>query len=126
MATPTFQVSILNGETVIVFPEQFGAPQKIIITLTQADFLHHNKTQKELAQEWQKTISSKMSEGIREKDPRFYTEEQLNDFKKSIFFILVTLVLSFDVFWLQRICKIFYLNTRNQLKILEKLINLDQ
>ncbi|WP_287520015.1 hypothetical protein [Okeania sp. SIO2C2] len=67
-----------------------------------------------------------MSEGIREKDPRFSTEEQLNDFKKSIFFILVTLVLSFDVFWLQRICKIFYLNTRNQLKILEKSINLDQ
>ncbi|NEP04620.1 MAG: hypothetical protein F6K25_00335 [Okeania sp. SIO2G4] len=67
-----------------------------------------------------------MSAGIREKDPIFYTEEQLNDFKKSIFFMLVTLVLSFDVFWLQRICKIFYLNIRNQLKILEKSINLDQ
>ncbi|NEQ72234.1 MAG: hypothetical protein F6K23_03565 [Okeania sp. SIO2C9] len=33
--------------------------------------------------------------------------------------------MSFDVFWLQRICKIFYLNIRNQLKILEKSINLE-
>ncbi|MGB3513934.1 MAG: mechanosensitive ion channel family protein [Microcoleaceae cyanobacterium] len=120
---PKIEVSILNGETVIIFPQQFEAPQTTILTVTQADVLNYNQTKEELAQEWQNIISSKMSEALKER--RVRAEDRFTNLKESIIIILVVVLLSLGFFWLQKLCKISYLNIKGQLKILDKSVSID-
>lgn len=121
--TPKIQVSILNGETVIIFPEQFNAPQKTIITVTQSDVLYYNKTKEELAQEWQNTITSSINEAIKERNVD--AENKFTNLQKSIIFMLLAMLFSLGVFWCQKLYKTFYIKIKRQLKIIEKSVSID-
>ncbi len=120
---PIIEVSTLYGETVIVFPQQFDSPKKIIATVTIADALYYSKTIEQLAQEWQNIIISKISSALEE---RYFNAR--NRFVKPTIIIalmVVMLLLSFAVILVQIRCQNYYTSIRNKLQVIEKSLTIN-
>ena len=121
--TPKIKVGTFNGETVIYFPKQFGAPQNIIATITKPDALHYDKTIEYLAQEGRNIIRSIISFALHEHD--FDARHRFFKPILMIALILVMILLSFGLLWVQRRCQSYYRKIRHQLQHLENSLSLD-